>query len=317
MKEQIISENSANQRLDKYLSKALPSLPQSLMHKYLRLKRIKLNGKRAEANTRLKCGDVLELYINDEFFDTTPRDDAFLHVSDVIDTVYEDENILLVNKPAGMVVHDDESGKPDTLINRIKAHLYRNGEWDPADSPFAPSLCNRIDRNTQGIVIAAKNAEALRIINEKIKQREIDKYYLCLIHGTPKQKEGVLKNFLRRDTDEKRVFIERDRKDGALSAETEYRVLASKNSISLVRCRLKTGRTHQIRAQFAAAGHPLVGDTKYGTQAMNKGLPFKFQALCSYRLLFSFKTDAGSLNYLSGKNFEINKIDFTDWFNSL
>ena len=317
MKEQIISENSADQRLDKYLSKALPSLPQSLMHKYLRLKRIKLNGKRAEASTRLKCGDVLELYINDEFFESSPRNDAFLHVSDVIDTVFEDENILLVNKPAGMVVHDDESGKADTLINRIKAHLYHSGEWDSADSPFAPSLCNRIDRNTQGIVIAAKNAEALRIINEKIKQREIDKYYLCLIHGTPKQRDGVLKNYLRRDTDEKRVFIERDRKDGALSAETEYHVIASKKNISLVRCRLRTGRTHQIRAQFAATGHPLVGDTKYGTQAMNRGLPFKFQTLCSYKLVFSFKSDAGALEYLKGKSFEIKSIDFADWFKSI
>ena len=314
MKEHIITKNSAGQRLDKYLSKAIPSLPQSLMHKYFRLKRIKVNGKRVEASYRVVEKDTVQLYINDEFFDATIAENAYLRVSDVIDIVYEDENILLVNKPAGMVVHEDESGKDDTLINRIKAHLYRTGEWDPDDSPFAPSLCNRIDRNTQGIVIAAKTAEALRILNEKIKEREIDKYYICLVHGTPKSSKGTLKNFLRRDTNEKRVFIDKDRSRGALTAETEYNVISSKGGLSLLRCRLLTGRTHQIRAQLAAAGHPLVGDTKYGTAAQNKGLPFKGQTLCSYKLTFSFKTDAGILSYLTGRSFEVNKIDFRDWF---
>ena len=314
MKEHIITKNSAGQRIDKYLSKALPSLPASLMHKYFRLKRIKLNGKRCEPSEKLCENDVLQLYINDEFFAEPDAESAYKRVSDVIDIVYEDDNILLVNKPAGMVVHEDESGKDDTMINRIKAHLYNNGQWDPLDSPFAPSLCNRIDRNTQGIVIAAKTAEALRILNEKIKEREIDKYYLCLVHGTPKAPKGVLKNFLRRDTTEKRVYVDKDRSRGALTAETQYNVIASKNGLSLLRCRLLTGRTHQIRAQLAEAGHPLAGDTKYGTAAMNRGLPFKYQALCSYKLVFAFKTDAGVLNSLNGRSFEVENIDFKDWF---
>lgn len=314
MKEHIITKNSAGQRLDKYLTKAIPNLPQSLMHKYFRLKRIKVNGKRTEQSYRLVEGDAVQLYINDEFFETPRAEEAYLKVSDQIDIVYEDENILLVNKPSGMVVHEDESGSADTLINRIKAHLYRNGEWDPDDSPFAPSLCNRIDRNTQGIVIAAKTAEALRILNNKIKEREIDKYYICIVHGTPKQKSGILKNFLRRDTNEKRVFIDKDRSRGALTAETEYTVISSKNGLSLLRCRLLTGRTHQIRAQLAAAGHPLVGDTKYGTAAQNRNLPFKGQTLCSYKLIFNFKTDAGCLSYLNGRSFEIKNIDFKEWF---
>ena len=314
MKEHKITKNSAGQRVDKYLSKALPSLPPSLMHKYFRLKRIKLNGKRCEPSAKLCENDLLQLYINDEFFDAPDTESAYTRVSDVIDIVYEDDNILLVNKPAGMVVHEDESGKDDTLINRIKAHLFRNGQWDPEDSPFAPSLCNRIDRNTQGIVIAAKTAEALRILNEKIKEREIDKYYLCLVHGTPKAQKGVLKNYLRRDTAEKRVYIDKDRSRGALTAETQYNVIASKGGLSLLRCRLLTGRTHQIRAQLAEAGHPLVGDTKYGTAALNRGLPFKHQALCSYKLVFAFSTDAGVLNYLNGKTFEVENVDFRDWF---
>ena len=158
MKEHIITKNSSSQRLDKYLSKALPSLPPSLMHKYLRLKRIKVNGKRAEASTRLCEGDTVQLYINDEFFEVQDANDAYTRVSSELQIVYEDENIMLVNKPVGMVVHEDESNSPDTLINRIKAHLFRSGEWDPEISPFAPALCNRIDRNTQGIVIAAKTA---------------------------------------------------------------------------------------------------------------------------------------------------------------
>ncbi|MBQ7623753.1 MAG: RluA family pseudouridine synthase [Clostridia bacterium] len=316
MKEHIISENSANQRLDKYLTKALPALPQSLLYKYLRLKRIKVNGKRADAPLKLKAGDVVTMYINDEFFEKD-ENTSYKHACDVLDIIYEDENVLLVNKPAGLVVHDDETGDPDTLINRIKAHLYNVGEWEPGASTFVPSLCNRIDRNTAGIVIAAKNAETLRILNEKIKAREINKYYLCLVFGTPKPEKGVLKNYLRRDEGEKRVFIESDRRGGALTAETEYAVLSSKKGISLVRCRLKTGRTHQIRAQFAAAGHPLVGDTKYGTAAQNRGLPFKHQALCSYKTVFSFRTDAGILSYLKDKAFEVKNVDFKEWFFSL
>ena len=314
MKEHIITKNSAGQRLDKYLCKAIPNLPLSLMHKYCRLKRIKVNGKKTDQAYRLVEGDSIQLYINDEFFEVPRTEEAYLRVSDQIDIVYEDENILLVNKPVGMVVHEDESGTNDTLINRIKSYLYKSGKWDPDDSPFAPSLCNRIDRNTQGIVIAAKTAEALRILNEKIKEREIDKYYICIVHGTPKPQSGVLKNFLRRDKQEKRVFVDKDRSRGALTAETEYKVLSSKNGLSLLRCRLLTGRTHQIRAQLAAAGHPLVGDTKYGTAAQNKEYPFKGQTLCSYKLIFNFKSDAGCLSYLTGRSFEIKNIDFKEWF---
>ncbi len=314
MKEYKINKNDAGQRLDKYLAKAVPLLPGGLMHKYLRLKRIKLNGKRCEASQKLVEGDVLSLYINDEFFEKQDSEKAFLMAKPEIDIVYEDEHILLVDKKPGMVVHEDESHSTDTLINRIQAYLYKKGEWDPdQENSFVPSLCNRIDRNTGGIVIAAKTAEALRILNEKIKIREIDKYYLCLVHGTPNPPKGTLKNYIARNTDEKRVYITNGKTRDSLTAITDYRVLKSGRGLSLVECRLHTGRTHQIRAQMAHFGHPLAGDTKYGLNKDNKNLPFKHQALYSYKLIFAFETDAGCLQYLNGKTFEVRHIPFADY----
>ncbi|MBR5285167.1 MAG: RluA family pseudouridine synthase [Clostridia bacterium] len=314
MKEYKINKNDAGQRLDKYLAKAVPLLPGGLMHKYLRLKRIKLNGKRCEAAQKLVEGDVLSLYINDEFFEKADSEKAFLQAKPEIDIVYEDEHILLVDKKPGMVVHEDESHTTDTLINRIQAYLYKKGEWDPdRENSFVPSLCNRIDRNTGGIVIAAKTAEALRILNEKIKIREIDKYYLCLVHGTPKPPKGTLKNYIARNTDEKRVYVSDTRTKDGLTAITDYKVLKSARGLSLVECRLHTGRTHQIRAQMAHFGHPLAGDTKYGLNKDNKNLPFKHQALYSYKLIFTFETDAGCLEYLNGRTFEVEHIPFADY----
>ncbi|MEA4921106.1 MAG: RluA family pseudouridine synthase [Clostridiaceae bacterium] len=314
MKEFTINKNDSGQRLDKYLAKALPLLPSSLMHKYLRLKRIKCNGKRCDAGQKLVESDVLSLYINDEFFEKPSDDRPFLLTSSDIDIIYEDDNILLVNKKPGMVVHEDESHTSDTLINRIQSYLFNKKEWDPEkENSFAPSLCNRIDRNTGGIVIAAKTAEALRIINEKIRLREIDKYYLCLVHGIPNPPVGTLKNYIARNTDEKRVYITSQKNPDSLTAITDYKVLSSGKGLSLVECRLRTGRTHQIRAQMASFGHPLAGDTKYGLNRDNKNLPFKYQALYSYKLIFSFKTSAGSLDYLKDKTFTVKNVPFVDY----
>ena len=318
MKELTINRNDAGQRLDKYLTKALPSLPQGLMHKYIRLKRIKLGGKRVELNYKLQEGDVLQLYINDEFFATPDPEEDWRRVRPELDIVYEDEHILLVNKPVGLVVHEDESNSPDTLINRIKAYLYEKGEWDPENErSFVPSLCNRIDRNTGGMVIAAKTAAALRILNDKIKNRELSKYYLCLVHGTPRPASGTLKNFLRRDTDKKQVFVERTKTKDSLTAMLKYKTLETRHGISLVECELMTGRTHQIRVQMKEAGHPLVGDTKYGTLAQNKELPYRHQALWSYRLRFDLPTDAGELEYLRGKEFRVKNVPFLQFFKEL
>ena len=178
MKEFVIGSNDANQRLDRFLAKAVPLLPASLAQKYIRIKRIKLNGVRAERDTRLQTGDVLQLYINDEFFDKPREDNAYLTVAaPKLNIVYEDDHILLVDKRPGLAVHPHDGAEYGrTLIDHIQAYLYQTRQWSPrGENAFTPALCNRIDRNTGGIVIAAKTAEALRVMNQKIKERELDK----------------------------------------------------------------------------------------------------------------------------------------------
>ncbi len=311
MREIIVGENDAGQRLDHFLMKALPALPPSLRQKFLRTKHIKRNGKRAEASDRLEVGDVLRFFIHDDFFIKPDGNTAYRTLEPKLNVVYEDENILLVDKPVGLVVHEDDSETVNTLINHIKAYLYKKGEWNPDDElSFAPALCNRIDRNTQGIVIAAKNAQVLRILNQKIKDRELHKYYLCVIHGQMPNKSGTLKGYIRRDLDKKRVYVYDTPQYDAKTAVTKYKVLSTKDDLSLVECELITGRTHQIRAQFAHAGHPLLGDGKYGTNALNRGYGEKFQALCSYKLTFDFSTDAGVLEYLNHKSFSLPSVAF-------
>ena len=313
MKEFTIGTNDAGQRLDRFLSKAVPLLPASLAQKYIRIKRIKLNGGRAERDTRLKAGDVLQLYINDEFFDKPREDNAFLTVATPkLNIVYEDEHILLADKRPGLAVHPHDGAEYGrTLIDHIQAYLYQKREWRPREeNAFTPALCNRIDRNTGGIVIAAKTAEALRVLNQKIKDRELDKRYLAIVEGTPKPPKGSLKGYLFKDAKKNRVFVTDTPQTGAKSCQTNYKVLASHNGLSLVECELITGRTHQIRAQFAHAGHPLLGDGKYGK--LDKRFDRKFQALYSYKLTFQFTTDAGALAYLNGKTFQVQKVDFAE-----
>ena len=313
MKELTIQHNDAGQRLDRFLAKAVPLLPASLSQKYIRIKRIKLNGARAERDTRLKEGDVLQLYINDEFFDKPREDNAYLTVaSPKLNIVYEDDQILLVDKRPGLAVHPHDGAEYGrTLIDHIQAYLYQKHEWSPrSENSFTPALCNRIDRNTGGIVIAAKTAEALRVMNQKIKDREMDKRYLAIVEGIPKPKEGSLKGYLFKDAKQNRVFVTDTPQPGSKSCQTDYRILSSANGLSLVECKLITGRTHQIRAQFAHAGHPLLGDGKYGK--LDKRFDRNYQALYSYRLRFDFTTDAGSLDYLNGKSFQVEQVDFVE-----
>jgi 23S rRNA pseudouridine955/2504/2580 synthase len=311
MKEFTIGANDAGQRLDRFLAKAVPLLPASLAQKYIRIKRIKLGGKRCERDTRLNEGDVLQLYINDEFFDKPREDNAYLTVATPkLNIVYEDDQILLVDKRPGLAVHPHDGAEYGrTLIDHIQAYLYQKREWSPrGENSFTPALCNRIDRNTGGIVIAAKTAEALRVMNQKIKDRELDKRYLAIVEGTPKPREGSLKGYLFKDAKKNRVFVTNTSQPGSKSCQTNYKVLATNQGLSLVECELITGRTHQIRAQFAHAGHPLLGDGKYGK--LDKRFDRTYQALYSYKLTFAFTTDAGSLEYLNGKSFRVETVDF-------
>ena len=311
MKEFTIGKNDAGQRLDRFLAKAVPLLPASLAQKYIRIKRIKLNGGRAERDTRLQEGDLLQLYINDEFFEKPREDNAYLTVATPkLNIVYEDQHILLVDKRPGLAVHPHDGAEYGrTLIDHILSYLYQKKEWTPrGENAFTPALCNRIDRNTGGIVIAAKTAEALRVMNQKIKDRELDKRYLAIVEGCPKPETGSLKGYLFKDEKKNRVFVSDSPKPGAKTCQTNYKVLAKRKDLSLVECELITGRTHQIRAQFAHAGHPLLGDGKYGK--LDKRFDRTYQALYSYKLTFGFTTDAGELSYLNGKSFQVAEVDF-------
>ena len=312
MREITIQKNDAGQRLDRFVAKALPLLPPALMQKYIRLKRIKVNGKGSQRDVRLAEGDILQLYINDEFFDQPTEENRFLSIfKPQLDIVYEDDNLLLVNKRPGLVVHADETEKVNTLVNHIQAYLYQKKEWNPKwENSFAPALCNRIDRNTGGIVIAAKNAQALRIINDKIRDHELRKSYLCVTIGRPKPAEGKVEGFLLKDEKKKEVSFYRKPVPGGKKAITFYKTLETRGQLSLVECELLTGRTHQIRVSMAELGHPLLGDGKYGNGQINRKYGETRQALYSYRLAFDFTTDAGALEYLRGKVFTVSDIPF-------
>ena len=315
MKEIMIRTNDAGQRLDKFLTKAFPNLPQAMMYKSIRKKDIKLNGKRCEISTRLQEGDRLTMYLKDEFFQTAPKEYDFLKAPLKLEIVYEDENLLLLDKKPGLIVHPDETYHFDSLIARGEHYLYQKGEYNPeAENAFAPALINRIDRNTGGIVMAAKNAETLRIMNQKVKDRELQKRYLCIVYGHMEQPEALLTGYLEKNEAQNRVYISQKPSPGAKSIRTKYRVLEEKSKFSLLEVELLTGRTHQIRAHLASVGHPLAGDGKYGTNAVNRETGFRFQALYSYKLKFTFTTPAGLLEYLNGREATAKEVWFLKEF---
>lgn len=329
MKTVTIGKNDDSQRLDKFISKYTVGLPMGLMYKFIRKKRIKVNGARAKENTMLRLGDTVEMYIPDEFFPASGVDSyaavrqSLASVKNYPDIVYEDENIILCNKRPGVLVHDgDDAGKGSvgTLIHSVQAYLYAKGEYDPAaEASFAPSLCNRIDRNTGGIVIAAKNAAALREMNELIRVGGVNKKYLCAVHGKTDSR-GVIKGYIFKNTKTKTVTVYDEPRQGAKEAVTEYTALAydSHLRLTLLEVRLITGRTHQIRAHFAHIGHPLLGEGKYAVNRDDARMGWSHQALYSYKLDFSVPGE-GVLHYLDGKEFTVpaEDVKFLKYFENI
>ena len=311
MKSIQVDKSWDGRRLTRFLQKAMPSATMGQIRRFLRLGRVKVDGKRADEETVLHESAVVDMYVEDEFFAEAERADPFYSkIRPKLTILYEDEQVMLLSKREGLVCHPDEGEKVHTLLTYAQAYLYQKGEWNPK-TDFAPALCNRIDRFTAGIVILAKTQEALRAMDAKIRTHEVQKYYLCIVHGRMKYPEGTLRHWLTKKPEQKKVTVLRKNEPGSKEAVTYYQVIDERDGLTLCECLLGTGRTHQIRAQFAAIGHPLLGDNQYGQAKLNeKTGRVSGQALCAYRLIFDFEGDAGCLNGLNGLTVQVKDVPF-------
>ncbi len=303
-----INENDSGQRLDKFLHKMFKeTMPSSLIYKYIRKNRVKVNGRKSKIDYILQWGDTLQLYINDEFFDTGKKRLTDNTGFD-FDIIYEDENLILIDKKPGVTVHDDNQHSKNTLIAQLHSYLSSKGEYDAEmENSFAPSLCNRLDKNTSGIIIAAKNAASLRAMNYILKQRMVKKYYLALCRGVFENKQATLTGYLRKDSNQNKVYVSSTPVKDAQKIITSYRVIKQNKDSALLEIELVTGRTHQIRAHLASINHPVAGDKKYGHL---KGEARQYQALHSYKLEFLGGFEDTCLSYLAGKTFVSQSADF-------
>ena len=315
MKEIVVGKNDAGQRLDKFLSKKFKNLPFSMMYKLIRKKDITVNKSRIKENYIVCENDIIRIYAPDDVLDEKAPKRSVAKAE--IKVVYEDENIIIVDKESGLLVHSDNNEDGDTLIDRITAYLINKGEFIPeSENSFSPALCNRIDRNTEGLVIAAKNAQALREMNDIIKERLIKKIYLAAVHGVITPKNGDIKLLLEKESDGNIVKVKDHHTKNAKTAVTAYKTVAFSNDkrFSLVEVELITGRTHQIRVSFAHIGHPLLGDGKYAVNKKDREMGYKSQALCAYSLTFKGCKKSALLGYLDGLTVTAKKPRFLSLF---
>lgn len=278
MKQIDILKNDADQRLDKFLLKTFPKLSKSMMYKAIRNKKIKVNRKRCTFDQILSVGDSILLFLPPDMLDQKQRDVEF--ISSNLDVVYEDDNLLIVNKPKGLLSQSDTKGAQDTLVSRIQGYLHQKNEYDPSSAQsFAPTICHRLDRNTSGLVIAAKNAASLRTINEAIAQRKIHKYYMAYVSGRLNKKQFSIHKYMKKDNTI--ALVSNIKKDTYHPASMDVRVVEHDETNTWIEVKLHTGRFHQIRALMSHIGYPLVGDTKYGYRGKDKNL-----RLIAYKLEF-------------------------------
>jgi 23S rRNA pseudouridine955/2504/2580 synthase len=310
MRAVIAGRSHANKRIDRVVREMFPNMPSGAVHKAFRKKDVKVNGIRVKNDFLISAGDRIEIFVIDEILDGVPLQDNH-KLNRGFTIVYEDMNLLIVNKEQGVQVHPDQKQPDNTLIDSIRRYLSEKGEYDPGDpASFPPSLCHRLDRNTGGLLIAAKNDESRKIILEKMKAGEIRKYYLCLVKGKMKEEQARLRAYLYKDEFKSRVFVNEVKSRGSAEIITGYRLVSydPDSDISRLEVELVTGRTHQIRAHLAYIGHPIIGDGKYGTNSINRSYNYKYQALWAFKIKFDIK-GAGILDYLKGKQFQV-KPDF-------
>lgn len=302
----IITENDANQRIDKFLKRMLRDAPISFIYKMFRQKDVKVNGKKASIDYITKEGDEVDIYLKEALLEQFHKEALLRPVKADFEILYEDDNILVINKPKGLLVHGDEGEKRITLQNMVLNYLKEKREWDPnALDGFVPSPAHRLDRNTSGIVIFGKNLPTLQQLLELFRTRDqIEKKYTLLVRGNLSD-NGKIDYPLMKDNEKKMVKVVPESKGGKPALTIYHRITNYPFGYSLVEAELMTGRTHQLRVHFAAIGHPIVGDSKYGDFQVNDifermyGLKNQFLH-ASY---FKFKTLEGKLSYLSGKEF--------------